>query len=238
MSKKTPHLEAEVGEIAKTVLMPGDPLRAEYIANTFLKDVKKYNNVRGMYGFTGTYKGVEVSIQGSGMGVPSMGIYSYELYDVYGVENIIRIGSAGSIQEDLKLGDIIIGMGSSTNSNYGNQYRLPGTFSATADYGLVRKSVEVCEKLDQSYMVGNIVCSDTFYDDDQTAVDAWRKMGCLALEMESTALYMNAARLNKKALCMLTVSDEILTGKSLSSEERQNSFVNMMTVALNTAIEL
>lgn len=238
MGEMTPHLEAKKGEIAETVLMPGDPLRAKHIAETYLEDVTQYNSVRGMYGFTGTYKGVRVSIQGSGMGVPSMGIYSYELFQFYDVKNIIRIGSAGSIQEDLHLGDIVLGIGASTDSNYQNQYRLPGIFSATADYSLIETAVNICRKKEQSYNVGNIVCSDIFYSDDDAAVASWRKMGCLAIEMESTALYMNAAKLGKKALCMLTVSDEILTGKKLTAMERQVSFNAMMEVALETAISM
>ncbi len=237
----TAHLEAAKGEIAKTVLMPGDPpLRAEFIAEKFLTDVKKYNNVRGgMYGFTGKYKGVDISVQGSGMGIPSMGIYSYELFNIYDVENIIRIGSAGSIQEDLKLGgDLVIGLGASTDSNYQKQYNLTGTYSATASYDLIDKTVQTCQTLNKDYTVGNIVCNDSFYCDNHDAALSWQKMGCLALEMESAALYMNAARAGKKALCLLTISDEIITHAKMSSEARQTSFTNMMEVALETAIAL
>ncbi len=238
MNTPTPHLGAKLGDIAKTVLMPGDPLRAEFIAETFLKDVKKYNTVRGMSGYTGTYNGVEVSVQASGMGCPSMGIYSYELFSGYEVENIIRIGTAGSLKEDLIIGDVVIGLGSSGNSNFAEQYNLPGTFAPIADFGLVRTAVEMSEKMSCSYKVGNIVCSDVFYDDNPTSIEKWMKMGCLAVEMESTALYLNAARLGKKALCLLTISDEILTGKKASSEDRQVAFKDMMIIALETAIKL
>lgn len=235
MGIPTPHLEAKLGDIAQTVLMPGDPLRAKVVADTFLTDVVQYNNVRGMYGFTGNYNGKRVSIQGSGMGIPSIGIYSYELFNFYGVENIIRIGSAGAICDDLDIGDLAIGMGACTNSNYAAQYGLPGTFAPIASYDLMKKAIDGAEKYGVHYRVGNILSSDTFYDDQEDCLLRWRKMGVLAVEMEAAALYMNAARAGKNALCILTISDCPLTGKATTAEERQNSFTNMMKVALDLA---
>lgn len=167
--------------------------------------------------------------------MPSIGIYSYELFKFYGVENIIRIGSAGGYADDLELGDLVIGLGASTNSNYAHQYRLPGTFAPIADYDLVRKAVEAAEKLNVPVKVGNVLSSDTFYDDNEHANEAWKKMGILAVEMEAAALYMNAARLGKKALCMLSISDHVFKGTAMSAEERQVGFRNMMEVALELA---
>mgnify|MGYP000149931002 FL=1 len=228
----TPHNGAEKGDIAKTVLMPGDPLRAKYIADTYLKDVKCFNTVRNMFGYTGTYEGKEVSVMGSGMGMPSIGIYSFELYHFYDVDQIIRIGSAGGISDKVKVRDLVIGMGASTNSNFASQYKLPGTFAPIADFGLLRKAVEIAEEKNIPVAVGNILSSDTFYTDDETANDQWKKMQVLCVEMEAAALYMNAARAGKKALCMLTISDHLYTGEALSAEERQTSFHEMMEVAL------
>jgi len=235
MGIPTPHNEANMGDIAKTVLMPGDPLRAKFIAETYLEDVVCFNKVRNMFGYTGTYKGKKVSVMGGGMGMPSIGIYSYELFHFYEVDNIIRIGSAGGIAEDVKLRDIVIGMGASTNSNYAAQYKLPGTFASIADYGLLRKAVETADKLNIKTVVGNILSSDTFYDDNSDAMSLWRKMNVLAVEMEAAALYMNAARANKKALCILTISDHVFTGESLSAEDRQLTFRDMMEIALELA---
>lgn len=235
MSIPTPHNEAKKGDIAKTVLMPGDPLRAKFIAETYLEDVVCFNNVRNMLGYTGTYKGKKVSVMGGGMGMPSIGIYSYELYHFYDVDNIIRIGSAGGIAEDVKLRDIVIGMGASTNSSYAKQYQLPGTYAPIADYGLLRKAVEAAEKMNIKTIVGNVLSSDTFYDDNKDANTLWRKMNILAVEMEAAALYMNAARAGKKALCILTVSDHVFTGESLSAEDRQLTFKDMMEIALEIA---
>ncbi len=235
MNIPTPHNEAKAEEIAKTVLMPGDPLRAKFIAENYLEDVICFNNVRNMLGFTGTYHGKRVSVMGGGMGMPSIGIYSYELYHFYGVENIIRIGSAGGIAENVKLRDIVIGMGASTNSNYAAQYKLPGTFAPIADYGLLRKAVETAEKLNIKTVVGNILSSDTFYDDNKEANSLWQKMNILAVEMEAAALYMNAARAGKKALCILTISDHVFTGESLSAQDRQLTFKDMMEIALEIA---
>lgn len=231
----TPHNGAEKGDIAKTVLMPGDPLRAKYIADTYLKDVKCFNTVRNMFGYTGTYEGKEVSVMGSGMGMPSIGIYSFELYHFYDVDQIIRIGSAGGISDKVKVRDLVIGMGASTNSNFASQYKLPGTFAPIADFGLLRKAVEIAEEKNIPVAVGNILSSDTFYTDDETANDRWKKMQILCVEMEAAALYMNAARAGKKALCMLTISDHLYTGEALSAEERQTSFHEMMEVALKLA---
>jgi len=231
----TPHNGAKEGEIAKTVLMPGDPLRAKFIADNYLEDVICFNNVRNMLGFTGTYKGKKVSVMGGGMGMPSIGIYSYELFHFYDVDNIIRIGSAGGIAEDVKLRDIVIGMGASTNSNFAAQYKLPGTFAPIADYSLLRKAVEAAEKLNINTVVGNVLSSDTFYDDNKEANSLWRKMNILAVEMEAAALYMNAARAGKKALCILTISDHVFTGESLSAEDRQLTFRDMMEIALEIA---
>ncbi|MEE0397880.1 MAG: purine-nucleoside phosphorylase [Lachnospiraceae bacterium] len=231
----TPHNGAEKGDIAKTVLMPGDPLRAKYIADTYLKDVKCFNTVRNMFGYTGTYEGKEVSVMGSGMGMPSIGIYSFELYHFYDVDQIIRIGSAGGISDKVKVRDLVIGMGASTNSNFASQYKLPGTFAPIADFGLLRKAVEIAEEKNIPVAVGNILSSDTFYTDDETANDQWKKMQVLCVEMEAAALYMNAARAGKKALCMLTISDHLYTGEALSAEERQTSFHEMMEVALKLA---
>ncbi len=227
----TPHIEAKLGEIAKTVLMPGDPLRAKFMAEKYLENPVLFNGVRGMLGYTGTYKGKEVSIMGHGMGIPSVGIYTYELFNFYGVEKIIRVGSAGAIDEALKIGDVVIGMGATTNSNYAMQYQLPGTFAPIADFELVQRAVEEAKKVGVTYKVGNIFSSDTFYDDAQS-LKAWQKMGVLAVEMEAAAMYMNAARAGKKALCICTISDCPFTGEATSSEYRQTAFTQMMEVAL------
>ncbi len=234
MSIPTAHISAKEGEIAKTVLMPGDPLRAKFIAETFLTDVSIYNEVRGMYGYTGYYKGRKISVQGSGMGVPSMGIYSYELFNFYGVENIVRIGTAGSMCESVKIRDVIIGMGACTNSNYADQYNFPGTYAPIASYELLSKVVDIAKSQGVDVKVGNVLSSDTFYSDTPD-ISAWSKMGVLAVEMEAAALYMNAARAGKSALCILTISDEILTGKATTSDERQTSFTQMMEIALELA---
>ena len=231
----TPHMEAKLGQIAPFVLMPGDPLRAKFVAETFLKDPVCYNTVRGMLGYTGTWNGVPVSVQGSGMGIPSIGIYSYELYHFYNVQTIIRIGSAGSLQDDLKIGDIAIGMGACTNSNYAAQYGLPGTIAPIADYGLLKEADKVAEEMGLKLKVGNLLSSDVFYHPDAKN-DKWAEMGVLAVEMEAAALYLNAAKAGKKALAICTISDMITTGEELSAQERQDSFHDMMKVALEVAI--
>lgn len=235
MSTPTPHNGAKLGDIAKTVLMPGDPLRAKFIADNFLEDVVCVNTVRNMLGYTGTYQGKKVTVMGGGMGMPSIGIYSYELYHFYDVDNIIRIGSAGGITDDIKVRDIVIGMGASTNSNYAAQYQLPGTFAPIADYSLLSRAVTAANENNIKVVVGNILSSDTFYDDNKEANSSWKKMDILAVEMEAAALYMNAARAGKKALCILTISDHVFTGESLSAEDRQVSFKDMMKIALETA---
>ena len=234
----TPHIKATPDDIARTVLMPGDPLRSEYVAKNFLEKARLFNNVRGVNGYTGYYKGEKISVMASGMGIPSIGIYSYELYSFFGVENIMRIGSAGSLRADIKVRDIVIGMGASTNSNYASQYGLPGSFSAIADYGMLEAAVETAKGMGLTYHVGNILSSDTFYCDDAGANAAWQRMGIMAVEMEAAGLYMNAARLGKKALAVCTVSDNIVTGEATSSDERQTSFTEMMELALETAIKL
>lgn len=230
----TPHITAAIGDIAKTVLMPGDPLRAKFLADTYLENVRCFNTVRNMLGFTGNYNGNPVSVMGSGMGMPSIGIYSYELFNFYDVENIIRIGTGGGISDDVNLRDIVIGMGACTNSNYAHQYNLPGTFAPVASYDLIKKAIDSAEKNNINTVVGNILSSDTFYD-DADSLRKWMKMGVLAVEMESAALYMNAARARKHALCLVTVSDCPLKGLSLSAEERQIGFTEMMKIALDLA---
>ena len=230
----TPHNNANIDDFAKTVLMPGDPLRAKFIAENFLEDPVLVNGVRGINGYTGMYDGKIVSVMASGMGMPSIGIYSYELFNFYGVENIIRIGSAGAISDEVNLRDIVIGMAACTNSNYAAQFALPGTYAPIADYKLLRQAVEVAEERGVDVKVGNLLSSDTFYDDSERLSD-WRKMGVLAVEMESAALYMNAARSGKNALCICTVSDCPFTGESCTAEERQNTFTEMIEVALKVA---
>lgn len=233
----TPHNSANYGDIAETVLMPGDPLRAKFIAETYLEAPVCYNEVRGMLGFTGIYKGKRISVQGSGMGMPSIGIYSWELFTEYGAENIIRVGTAGAIADNVNLRDIIIGMSASTNSNYAAQYRLPGTYAPTASWKLLSAAVKATEEKGCPFHTGNIFSSDTFYD-DAASLKEWNKMGVLGIEMEAAALYMNAARAGKNALCILTVSDCPLKGLSTTAEERQTSFRNMMEIALEAALKL
>ncbi|MBR0222805.1 MAG: purine-nucleoside phosphorylase [Bacteroidales bacterium] len=228
----TPHIGARYGQIAPTVLMAGDPLRAKYIADNYLENPIQFNKVRGMLGFTGTYHGKRVSVMGHGMGIPSIGIYSYELFNFYGVETIIRVGSAGSYDNALRLGDLVIAQGACTDSSYGAQFELPGVFAPIADFQLLRAAAQACEQRGLNYKVGNILSSDVFYSDNPHA-DRWMKMGVLAVEMEASALYMNAARAGKRALVICTISDHILTGEEMSAEERQTTFTNMMEVALS-----
>lgn len=233
----TPHIAAKEGDFAKTVLMPGDPLRSKFIAETFLENPVLVNNVRGVQGYTGYYKGKRVSVMASGMGQPAIGIYSYELYHFYDVSSIIRIGSCGSFHPDLHVRDLLIAQGACTNGAYADQYGLPGTFAPIADFGLLRAAVETCESKNLRYMVGNIFSSDTFYNDTATGME-FAKMGVLGVEMESAALYCNAARVGKKALCICTVSDSFVHPDEMTnSEERQNSFTQMMEVALEIAEE-
>lgn len=230
----TPHISANPGEIAKTVIMPGDPLRAKYIAETFLENAVEFNHVRGMLGFTGAYRGKRISVMGSGMGCPSMGLYSHELYAFYGVENIIRIGTCGTLQEDLHIGDLIIAMESSSNSNYACQFELRGILSAIADFTLLETAVRTARAENLKFSVGNVCSEDAFYSQNSQR-EQWTKLGILGLEMESYALYLNAAAQGTHALCMLTVSDEIRKGLAATPDERQYSFTNMMKVALKTA---
>ena len=232
----TPHINATPEDFGRTVLMPGDPLRAKFIAENFIDGARLVNNVRGVQGYTGTYKGTKVSVMASGMGIPSIGIYSYELFNFFGVENIIRIGSAGAMQENIKIRDIVIGQGACTNSAFVSQYGLSGNFAPIADYKLLSAAVASCEAQGARYHVGNILSSDTFYSDDKGATPAWMKMGVMAVEMEAAGLYMNAARAGKRALAICTISDHLITGELTTAEERQNSFTEMMKVALETAI--
>ena len=233
----TPHNSAENGAFAKTVLMPGDPLRAEFIANTFLEDAKLVNNVRGIHGYTGTYPGTPVSVMASGMGMPSIGIYSYELFHFYDVDNIIRIGSAGAISKDLKVRDIVAAQASCTDSNYPSQFGLPGTFAPIADYTLLETAVSIAREMGVRMPVGSVLSSDRFYDASGTTLN-WAKMGVLCAEMESAALYCNAAFAHKRALTLLTISDSIVTGEALPAEERQTSFTQMMEIALKVAVKM
>ncbi|MBQ9113299.1 MAG: purine-nucleoside phosphorylase [Clostridia bacterium] len=235
MGVPTPHISAKLGDFAKTVLMPGDPKRAAYIAKNYLENAVLVNDVRGVQGYTGYYKGKRVSVMASGMGQPSIGIYSYELFNFYDVDAIIRVGSCGSFSPDLHVRDIVVAMGACTNGNYASQYNLPGTFCPIADFDLVRRAVEECQKAGVNYRVGNILSSDMFYDDANSGMQ-WSKMGVLGVEMESAALYCNAARAGKKALCICTVSDSFLyPEENTTAEERQNSFTKMMEIALALA---
>jgi len=240
----TPHISAKPGDFGKTVLMPGDPLRSKFIAENFLENPVLVNNVRGVQGYTGYYKGVKVSVMATGMGMPAMGIYSHELFNGYGVENIIRVGSAGSIQEHVKLYDLVIGQGACTDSNFASQFHLPGTFAPIASYELLSAAVEAAKEQGATYHVGNVNSSDVFYGDHAgvpeglDSVYGLQKMGVLALEMEAAALYMNAARYGKRGLCICTISDHVLTGELTSSEERQTAFTTMMKVALEVAVKM
>lgn len=231
----TAHNSAKLGDFAKTVLMPGDPLRAKYIAETYLENARQVNGVRNMFGYTGTYKGKEISVMGGGMGMPSIGIYSYELFHFYDVDQVIRIGSAGALQDNMKLMDVVIGMGACTDSNYAYQYGLPGTFAPIADYELLSRAVETAKRQGTNVVVGNVLSSDVFYNAMGNVNDLWRDMGVLAVEMEAAALYMNAAKAGKKALCMLTISDHLYTNEHLSAEDRQLGFHKMMEIALELA---
>ncbi len=230
----TPHISAKEGDFAKTVLMPGDPLRAKFIAENFFTNAELVNNVRGVQGYTGEYKGKRVSVMASGMGMPAIGIYSFELFHFYGVENIIRVGSAGAINPEMPLRSLVIAMSASTNSNFAAQYRMPGLVAPTASWTLVKKAVEQAEKRGLVYKVGNILSSDTFYDDAGRTME-WGRMGALAVEMEAAALYLTAARAGKNALCVCTISDSLVTGEECTSEERQNTFTAMMELALEIA---
>ena len=240
MDKKfhTPHINASPEDFAKTVLMPGDPLRSKFIAENFLQGARLVNNVRGIQGYTGKYKGEPVSVMASGMGMPSIAIYSYELFKFFGVENIIRVGSVGGMAENVKIRDIIFGMGASTTTNFAVQYGLEGTFAPLASYELLKTAIAEADRIGASYHVGNLLSSDIFYNANPEASEKWTKMGVLGVEMEAAALYMNAAHLGKRALAICTVSDHLVTGESLDADARQNSFTEMMEIALNTAIKM
>ena len=229
----TPHIGAREGEIADRVIMAGDPLRAKFMAETFLTNPVQYNAVRGMLGFTGEYKGKRVSVQGHGMGMPSIGIYTYELYNFYGVKRIIRTGSAGAYHPDLELGDVVFAQGACSDSNYAAQYNLLGVYAPIADFGLLRAAANKAEAIGINYKVGNLLSSDVFYGDDSEAWRSWQKMGVLAVEMEAAALYMNAARSGNEALCICTISDSLVHGTACSAEQRQTSFTNMMEIAFD-----
>jgi len=227
---------ASKGEIAESILLPGDPLRAKFIAENFLDSPKLYNEIRNMYGYTGTYKGVPVSVQGTGMGMPSIGIYTWELIKHYDVKNLIRIGTAGSFHKDIKIGDVVVGMSASTDSNYVHTFGLPGTFAPTCSWELIRKAQTASENLNIPIHAGNIVTCDVFYEIEEDWWKKWAMMGVMAVEMEAAALYMNAAYLGANALCMVTISDHFVTGERSTVEERQHSFTDMMKIALEAAI--
>jgi purine-nucleoside phosphorylase len=231
----TAHNNAEKGQIADCVIMPGDPVRAKYIADNYFENAVCFNNIRGINGYTGTYKGKRVSVMASGMGMPSMGIYSYELYNYYDVTSIIRIGTAGALSDKLKLMDVVIAMGACTDSNYASQFNLPGTFAPIADYELLRKATDCADNMKISTSVGNIVSSDVFYNDNNDVNESWKKMGVLAVDMETAALYDNANRAGKKALSILTVSDHLFRDEHLLAEERSTSVDNMIKLALEIA---
>ena len=236
MSIPTPHITCTDKElIADTILLPGDPLRAKFIADNFLEDVVQFNGVRNMLGYTGTYKGKKISVMGSGMGMPSIGIYSYELIHFYDVKNLIRIGSCGSIREDVEIRDVIIGMGACTNSNFASQYNLPGTYAPIASWDLLNKAVTVANEKNVDVKVGNILSSDIFYDATPDSWKKWSEMGVMGVEMEAAALYMNAAKAGVNALCILTVSDSLVTHEATTAEERQSTFTTMMEIALELA---
>ena len=232
----TPHIAAEKGDFAKTVLMPGDPLRAKFIAENFLENPRLVNNVRGVQGYTGEYKGIPVSVMASGMGMPSIAIYAHELYNFFDVENIIRVGTAGGMDLKVKVKDIVLAQGASTDSAFADQYGVVGSVSPIADFGLLKDAYDVASQMNLSVHVGNIYSTDIFYNDDPGIVEKWNKLGILAVEMEAAALYITAARFKKKALAICTVSDHLITGESTSSEERQTSFTDMMKLALEVAI--
>jgi len=237
-SYPTAHIKAIPADFAPTVLMPGDPLRSEFIANKFFTSPRLVNNVRGIQAYTGTYKGKPVSVMASGMGMPSMGIYAYELYNFFGVENIIRIGSAGSLHKDIALRDIILGMGACTNSAFFDQYGLSGQFANIASYNLLSAAEKRGRELNLPIHVGNLLTSDTFYGENIENTLDWAKMGVLAVEMEAASLYMTAARAGKNALTICTISDSVVTGEALPADERQTSFEEMMILALDVAISV
>lgn len=233
--KETPHIKPNGVEIAETILLPGDPLRAKFIAENFLENPILFNEVRGMLGYTGEYKGKKISVMGTGMGTPSMALYSWELINIFGVKNLIRIGSCGAIQDNMNLYDIVLAMGVATDSNYAHQFNLPGEFPITASYQLLEKAKKIADEKNYKVHVGNVLCSDIFYNADQTALQKWAKMGILSVEMETVGLYLNAASAGVKALTILTVSDHIFRNEQTTQEERQTAFTKMMEIALELA---
>ena len=231
----TPHIAAQKGDFAKTVLMPGDPLRAKFIAENFLENARLVNNVRGIQGYTGEYNGKRVSVMASGMGMPSISIYAYELYNFFDVESIIRVGTAGGMNKNVHIRDIVLGQGACTDSNFASQFNLGGNLCPIADFGLLKKAYEIAGRMGLNTHVGNIYSTDVFYNDDEKTTEKWSKLGVLAVEMEAAALYMTAQRFGKKALAICTVSDHLITGESTSAEERQTTFTDMMKLALEVA---
>lgn len=235
---ETSHIKPSGAKIAETILLPGDPLRAKFIAENYLEDVVQFNEIRGMLGYTGTYQGQPISVMGTGMGNPSMGIYSWELINVFGVKNLIRIGSAGSIQDSIDLYDIVLAMGVSTDSNYGHQYQIPGQYSITASFELLEQAKKIAEGKGQPIHVGNVLSSDFFYNADPKAFRKWSEFGVLCAEMEAASLYLNASQAGVKALCILTISDHIFKGEKTTQEERQTSFTKMIEIALELSLEI
>lgn len=238
MAIPTPHINAKEGDFAKTVLMPGDPLRSKFIAETYLENRRLVNDVRGVQGYTGTYKGVPVSVMASGMGMPSMAIYSYELFNFYGVENILRVGSAGAVSMELKVRDIVLGQGACTSSSMQDNFGVNGHFAPLGSWDLLKCAADICEERKLRYKAGNLISSDIFYNDDPSFNQPFVNLGALAVEMEAAALYMNAARAGKRALAICTISDHILTGEATTAEERQNTFNEMMELALEVAVRM
>ena len=240
----TPHIDAAPEDFAETVLMPGDPLRSKFIAENFLTEPRLVNNVRGVQGYTGAYRGVPVSVMASGMGMPSIGIYSHELYNFFGVENILRVGSAGAIQPDIHVRDIVLGQGACTTSRYVHSFRLPGDFAPIADWTLLKTAARIAEEMGLTCHVGNLLSSDVFYNDTEGMRPEdlpgvrWGRMGVMAIEMEAAALYMNAARAGKRALAICTISDHVLTGEATDAQTRQTAFTDMMELALRTAVSV
>ena len=232
------HIAAKVGEIAKTVLMPGDPLRSKYIAEHYLENAVLVNNIRGVQGYTGTYRGTPVTVMASGMGIPSIGIYSYELYTEYDVDTIIRIGSAGAYAVEVQLRDLVVAMGTCTSSNFAAQFELPGTYAPIATWKVLKTTADAAEKLGMQLKIGNVLSQDEFYDARPDVMDRWKQMGVLAVEMEAAGLYLTAARLQKQALAICTISDDLNTGAKLSAEERETGFHRMMELAMQVEVDL
>lgn len=232
----TPHIAAEKGDFARTVLMPGDPLRAKFIAENFLSEARLVNNVRGIQGYTGKYCGKEISVMASGMGMPSISIYAYELYNFFDVENIIRVGTAGGMNKNVHIRDIVLAQGACTDTNFALQFGVNGTFCPIADFGLLKGAFDIAQQMQLKAHVGNIYSTDVFYNDDKNTTEKWSRLGVLAVEMEAAALYMTASRFGKKALAICTVSDHLITGESTSAEERQTTFTDMMKLALELGI--